>query len=1047
MSVSNIITNENEKPLTEKCSINISNECTSNNIVTIEEEMSKNLKVEQKKSLPKNKKRKKKKKKNRHIRIICRSKKIQKSKSEIDRNTPKKEDTPKKNKLQDGRELRKMYLAQLIKKKKIYSEKVKLMKLIKRNTSAKLKENNSLELIKKYSQQVLNTNRAAINIQKKRDEGKEKEKEKEILELLGIKNDDFPKNINLSSIKLNTSINERPKLLPLLILNNSQNKINNLKNNPMINSNNRYLNSRKAELRKCQSLGISEFISKSSDRKSNNNSNNSNSIYNKNNLIKININNSSSRNYGLIKSRAKSPQDKSQLNCERIAKIRKEYQKQTVKESLKDFNRLYYSILPGNASYLVKNCMCHRTNWREAFTYATNLYNFRWQQLSSGIDYVGLGKYGAIKQVVNHYENHFSISNKANMFINLMYYCEQRKLSVFKYAPFTIILEFKSDYKLNDEENQKLYEEKLEKLKNFIEKTEKYVTNYNDIGKYYNDNKFIEEKKNRIEFFKEKKPKRRGIFSNNIISEDFEEDIKEFNGEYKMYRDCFKKIKLFDKITISNSSELYEKEKKRKKEFEKKIGTNTVIEIPDTHYNGKNMWVIKAINLNRGMCIQIVNNYKQMCTVLNKFKEGVDYHFTEKVIEEENIPAEENKKENEEEKSKETKDAKENQTNQKSEKEEENNKPPMYYCSRILIQKYIENPLLYKGRKCDMRVWVLLTHNMKVYFFKEGHLKTCSITYDVNSKDAFRHITNYSFQKYNDNFQKYEKGNEVPFYEFQKFIDENYADKNYKLNKDLSEQIKEIVSITTKSVKDQINKNERKYQFEIFGYDFMLDSNFNLFLIEINDNPGIEESSPWIKVIVPRMLDDALRLTLDQLFNPCYDFNKIYKDEESTNNMKMVLNNLKNKIDPNGIEEAKDSTNDDNKEKDENKKNENNNKKSEKKESCSCQTGQINSSKNNEVEKPKEEVIIDNNKSGKYVTPFPVPGYRDDENLWEFVCDLNSKDPLDDNLDKEEVSIKDFTGIKYLYNKRKNGIKNKAEDEHKVLTQNISNSTFDNKKN
>ena len=565
MSVSNIIANVNEKPLTEKCSINISNECTSNNIATIEEEMSKNLKVEPKKNPTKNRKRKKKKKKNRHIRIICRSKKIQKSKSEINRDTPKKEDTPKKNKLSDGRELGKLYLAQLVKKKKIYSEKVKLMKLMKRNTSAKLKENNSLDLIKKYSQKVLNTNRAAINIQKKRDEVKEKEKEKEILELLGIKSDDLPKNINLSSIKLNTSTNERPKLLPLLVLNNSQNKINNLKNNPTINSNNRYLDSRKAELRKCQSIGIGELISKSSDRKNYNNSNNSNYIYNKNNLIKISINSTSSRN--INKSRAKSPQDTSQLNCERFAKIRKEYQKQAVKQSLKDFNRLYYSILPGNASYLVKNCMCHRTNWREAFTYATNLYNFRWQQLSYGIDYVGLGKYGAIKQVVNHYENHYSISNKANMFINLMYYCEQRKLSVFKYAPFTIILEFKSDYKLNDEENQKLYEEKLEKLKNFIEKTEKYVTNYNDIGKYYNDKKFIEEKKNRIEFFKEKKPKRRGIFSSNIISEDFEEDIKEFNGEYKMYRDCFKKIKLIDKITISNSSELYEKEKQRKKKI------------------------------------------------------------------------------------------------------------------------------------------------------------------------------------------------------------------------------------------------------------------------------------------------------------------------------------------------------------------------------------------------------------------------------------------------------------------------------------------------
>ena len=54
-----------------------------------------------------------------------------------------------------------------------------------------------------------------------------------------------------------------------------------------------------------------------------------------------------------------------------------------------------------------------------------------------------------------------------------------------------------------------------------------------------------------------------------------------------------------------------------------------------------------------------------------------------------------------------------------------------------------------------MRIWVLLTHSMKVYVFKEGHLKTCSIEYNINSKDAFTHITNYSVQKYNSNFQKY----------------------------------------------------------------------------------------------------------------------------------------------------------------------------------------------------------------------------------------------------------------------------------------------------
>ena len=58
------------------------------------------------------------------------------------------------------------------------------------------------------------------------------------------------------------------------------------------------------------------------------------------------------------------------------------------------------------------------------------------------------------------------------------------------------------------------------------------------------------------------------------------------------------------------------------------------------------MWVIKAINLNRGMCIQIVNNFNQMKAVLNKFKDGVNYDFTEKVIEENQIGKIENDNDN-----------------------------------------------------------------------------------------------------------------------------------------------------------------------------------------------------------------------------------------------------------------------------------------------------------------------------------------------------------------------------------------------------------------
>ena len=69
----------------------------------------------------------------------------------------------------------------------------------------------------------------------------------------------------------------------------------------------------------------------------------------------------------------------------------------------------------------------------------------------------------------------------------------------------------------------------------------------------------------------------------------------------------------------------------------------------------------------------------------------------------------------------------------------------------------------------------------------------------------------------------------------------------------------------------------------------------------------------------------------------------------------------------------------------------------------------------------KNNDINNNKKNNNYITPFPVPGYENDDNLWEFVCDLNSEDPLDKFLDKNSTRENNsYTGIKYLYNKKKN---------------------------
>ena len=683
---------------------------------------------------------------------------------------------------------------------------------------------------------------------------------------------------------------------------------------------------------------------------------------------------------------------KKEQSLERIVRTRKEYMLKGKSQSLENLNSHFYLIFPGNASYLIKNCMCHRTSWKEAFSNVSSIFNFKWNELSSGIDYSLLGKSGLSKQIVNHYENHSVISNKGNMFINLMNYCEMRKISVFKYVPFTIIFQVKDRRQISDEEKEKKWNNNLENLQKFIEKSYKYIKEYDNIGDYYNEKEFNEEKEKRNDC-NNKINKKSGVGENkkknNEENEEYSfriennEDLS--NRKHILYKDIFPKFDIYDKTMIEDKD---------------KLGSNTVIEIPKSHFTGKNMWVIKAINLNRGMCIKVVNNFKEMKQVIDKFKKGVDYHFTEEIINEiiqDNINIKNNTNEVKDKKLEDNK----NNNNKEEEKnnEEKEKNENLYYCDKIIIQKYIENPLLYRGRKCDMRIWVLLTHQMKVYIFKEGHLKTCSVEYDANSKDAYSHITNYSFQKYNDNFQKYEKGNEVPFSEFQKFIDEKYPDKFYKVNIDLMNQLKEIVNITMRSAKDKINKNGKNYQFEIFGYDFMLDNDFNLFLIEINTNPGLEESSPWIKVIVPRMLDDALRLTLDQVFEPKYDFNLNYKSNEEANNLKNVENNLKNKINPNDV----------------NSNNENFN--------CEKQKEE-NSKEKNENEEEKN--------GKKYISPFPVPGYELFDNLWEFVCDLNIRDPLDDQLDKKQISEETYTGIRHLL-KKKNVKMNMEKNKKEIL--------------
>lgn len=175
--------------------------------------------------------------------------------------------------------------------------------------------------------------------------------------------------------------------------------------------------------------------------------------------------------------------------------------------------------------------------------------------------------------------------------------------------------------------------------------------------------------------------------------------------------------------------------------------SNNYITMPSSHCAGKNLWLIKPTDLCGGRCIQITDNIDEMEKMIKRFFEGL-LKSLKKSLEEDQEISDESESES-------------------SDNEDKKKCGIKYRASTVLIQKYIEKPMLYKGRKFDIRMWVLINHKMDVYLFKEGHLKVSSSEYNINTKDKFVHITNYSLQKYNNNFAKFEQGNEVSFKDFQ----------------------------------------------------------------------------------------------------------------------------------------------------------------------------------------------------------------------------------------------------------------------------------------
>jgi hypothetical protein len=185
-----------------------------------------------------------------------------------------------------------------------------------------------------------------------------------------------------------------------------------------------------------------------------------------------------------------------------------------------------------------------------------------------------------------------------------------------------------------------------------------------------------------------------------------------------------------------------------------------------------------------------------------------------------------------------------------------------------IVQKYIERPLLYYNRKFDIRMWAVITSKQEFYIYKPGYIRTSSDAYDTESNLNYVHLTNNCLQQYGNKYGAFEDGNTVSFGRFANYLKEKHADKKINFETDLLSRMKDLMIDTYLATKNELNPHKRQNCFEFLGYDFLIDEDFRVWLIEVNTNPYLGMPNKYIKWLLPKMINDLLDIVLDPYYKP-----------------------------------------------------------------------------------------------------------------------------------------------------------------------------------
>lgn len=182
--------------------------------------------------------------------------------------------------------------------------------------------------------------------------------------------------------------------------------------------------------------------------------------------------------------------------------------------------------------------------------------------------------------------------------------------------------------------------------------------------------------------------------------------------------------------------------------------------------------------------------------------------------------------------------------------EEEDEDESISHVREWVVQRYLTNPKLlpiYGNRKFHLRVYVVAESNLRVYVY-DGILAlfaSLPYQYDGQNYDRLRHITNTCAQT-DSNVSEDELVKE--FWTLEGINHEK-----------IFEQIKMITQEIFTGLHPEISVFQPlKNAFEIYGFDYLIDENDQVYFLEANAYPDFKQTGNTLSILIKELFENVV---------------------------------------------------------------------------------------------------------------------------------------------------------------------------------------------